>query len=84
MTDKRVAWVTGGATGIGLATCEMLAERGWRVAISSRRAANVDEAVAKTAAKAKDKADVIGLPSTSRTRRAWRRPRRRSRRNGGA
>ncbi|MFO1117345.1 MAG: SDR family oxidoreductase [Beijerinckiaceae bacterium] len=62
MTDKRVAWVTGGATGIGLATCEMLAERGWRVAISSRRAANVDEAVAKTAAKAKDKADVIGLP----------------------
>ena len=62
MADKRVAWVTGGATGIGLATCEMLAERGWRVAISSRRAANVDEAVAKTSAKAKDKADVIGLP----------------------
>lgn len=62
MADKRVAWVTGGATGIGLATCEMLAARGWRVAISSRRAANVDEAVAKAAAKAKDKADVIGLP----------------------
>lgn len=61
MADKRVAWVTGGATGIGLATCEMLAARGWRVAISSRRAANVDEAVAKAAAKAKDKADVIGL-----------------------
>ena len=26
MTDRRVAWVTGGATGIGLATAELLAE----------------------------------------------------------
>ena len=62
MTNKRVAWVTGGATGIGLATAEMLAEHGWRVVISSRRADNVNEAVAKAAAKAKDKADVLGLP----------------------
>ncbi len=62
MADKRVAWVTGGATGIGLATAELLAERGWRVVISSRRQANVDEAVARAAARAKARDDVIGLP----------------------
>ncbi len=41
----RVAWITGGATGVGLATAEMLAERGWSVIVSSRRAENVEEAV---------------------------------------
>ena len=62
MSVKRVAWVTGGATGIGLATAELLADHGWRVVISSRRADNVNEAVARAAAKAKDKTDVHGLP----------------------
>ncbi len=40
-----IAWITGGATGIGLATAEMLAERGWSVVVSSRRRENVEEAV---------------------------------------
>jgi NADP-dependent 3-hydroxy acid dehydrogenase YdfG len=59
---KRVAWITGGATGIGLAAAEELAARGWHVAVSSRRADNVAEAVKKVAARAGDAAKVLGLP----------------------
>jgi NAD(P)-dependent dehydrogenase (short-subunit alcohol dehydrogenase family) len=49
----RVAWITGGATGIGLATAEMLCERGWSVVVSSRRAENVEAAVRQITPKGK-------------------------------
>lgn len=59
---QRVAWVTGGATGIGLATVEMLAARGWAVAVSSRRAENVDAAVASASGKGSAAARLMGAP----------------------
>lgn len=46
MSKAATAWITGGATGIGLATAEMLAREGYRVVISGRRAEALDEAVA--------------------------------------
>ena len=42
----RVALVTGGASGIGLATAGVLAARGWRVVIGDRDAARCDAAAA--------------------------------------
>ena len=36
---KRIAWVTGGASGIGQAGAESLAADGWTVVISGRRLA---------------------------------------------
>jgi NADP-dependent 3-hydroxy acid dehydrogenase YdfG len=34
---KRIAWITGGGTGIGLAGAAGLAKEGWQVVISGRR-----------------------------------------------
>ncbi len=34
---KRIAWITGGGTGIGLAGAASLAKEGWQVVISGRR-----------------------------------------------
>lgn len=45
-TPGRVALVTGGTAGIGLATAQALGAAGWRVAICGRRAATVERAVA--------------------------------------
>lgn len=44
--DRGLAWVTGGATGIGLASARALASAGFTVAISGRREDKVAEAVA--------------------------------------
>lgn len=46
---KRVAWITGGGSGIGLAGAQELAREGWTVVISGRRKDVLDEAVASIA-----------------------------------
>jgi peroxisomal 2,4-dienoyl-CoA reductase len=44
--NGRVALVTGGATGLGLATCRVLGRHGARIALCSRKETNLQQAVA--------------------------------------
>ena len=46
---KRVAWVTGGGSGIGEAGAEALAADGWTVVVSGRRKDALDAVVKKIA-----------------------------------
>src|SRR5260221_4970445 len=57
---KRVAWVTGGGSGIGEAGAESLAADGWTVVVSGRRRDALDAVVAKIA-KSGGKAEAIAL-----------------------
>jgi NADP-dependent 3-hydroxy acid dehydrogenase YdfG len=45
----RIAWITGGGTGIGLATARSLGAAGFTVVVSGRRQAELDKAVAALA-----------------------------------
>src|SRR5258708_17813265 len=57
---KRVAWVTGGGSGIGESGAEFLAADGWAVVVSGRRKEELDRVVANIAKKG-GKAEAIPL-----------------------
>jgi NAD(P)-dependent dehydrogenase (short-subunit alcohol dehydrogenase family) len=57
---KRVAWVTGGGSGIGEAGAEALASDGWTVVVSGRRKDALETVVGKVN-KAGGKAEAIPL-----------------------
>lgn len=48
-TESRIAWITGGGTGIGRALALRLARAGWQVAVSGRRPEPLEEVVAAAA-----------------------------------
>jgi NADP-dependent 3-hydroxy acid dehydrogenase YdfG len=61
-SGKRVAWVTGGGSGIGEAGAESLAAGGWTVVVSGRRKEALDSVVAKiTGAGGKSEAIVLDV-----------------------
>jgi NADP-dependent 3-hydroxy acid dehydrogenase YdfG len=66
MTSKgqRIAWVTGGGSGIGLAGAEALAADGWTVAISGRRPDVLADAAKRIGDKASGKVDVFPVDVT--------------------
>src|ERR1700736_5548539 len=63
---KRVAWVTGGGSGIGEAGAEALAADGWTVVVSGRRKDALDAVVAKIT-KSGGKAEAIALDVSNAT-----------------
>src|SRR2546422_8626948 len=59
-SGKRVAWVTGGGSGIGASGAEFLAADGWIVVVSGRRKDALDDVVADITKKG-GKAEAIAL-----------------------
>ena len=45
MSSRKIAWITGGGTGMGLAGAQELVKDGWTVVVSGRRADVLDKAV---------------------------------------
>ena len=58
----KVAWITGGGSGIGLAGAIELAHAGCRVVISGRDAAKLDAAIEAAVAKGVDRTAISALP----------------------
>jgi len=58
----RVAWVTGGGTGIGQACVELLASHGWSVAVTSRTPENVKAAIESAVSKGGDRGRLMAAP----------------------
>ena len=58
---KRIAWVTGGGSGIGLAGAQALAADGWTVAISGRRLDVLADAAKRIGEKTSRKVDAFPL-----------------------
>jgi NADP-dependent 3-hydroxy acid dehydrogenase YdfG len=62
--EKRIAWVTGGGSGIGLAGAAALVGDGWSVTISGRRLDALEEAAKRIGDKTSAKVDVLPLDVT--------------------
>lgn len=56
---KKIAWVTGGGSGIGLSGAEALAADGWTVAISGRRPEVLADAAKRIGDKTSAKVDIV-------------------------
>ncbi|KAI1776599.1 3-beta-hydroxysteroid dehydrogenase [Hypoxylon cercidicola] len=65
MSDSRVAIITGGASGLGLAVAEVLSRKGWRVHIFDLHEANEDETEARLNNRTFHKVDVTSWDSLS-------------------
>ncbi len=63
---KRVAWVTGGGSGIGEAGAEALAADGWIVVVSGRRKDALEAVAAKIVGRG-DKAEALALDVSSKS-----------------
>lgn len=66
--SNKVAIVTGGGTGIGMATAKGFVELGGKVVIAGRDKARIDEGVDKIKAHCSDGAEVLGLECNIRKR----------------
>jgi NADP-dependent 3-hydroxy acid dehydrogenase YdfG len=62
--EKRIAWVTGGGSGIGMAGAEALAADGWTVTISGRRRDVLEEAAKSIGGKTPEKVEVLPVDVT--------------------
>ena len=69
-SQHRVALVTGGARGIGLAVAARLARDGWRVVIADREPAATEFAARSVQADVAEEAEVRGWCTASPRRRA--------------
>jgi NADP-dependent 3-hydroxy acid dehydrogenase YdfG len=59
--EKRIAWVTGGGSGIGLAGAQALAANGWTVVISGRRHDVLADAAKRIVDETSGKVDVLAV-----------------------